>query len=408
MKIWFISAYDAPKGNSSRTYDYAKALIERGHEVTFFTSSFDHFSRQERLERSESFREEYIDGIRVVWLKTIPYHKSTLMRFANMLSNAWRAYYVGKSLGYDRPDVIVGPSVPLFTGLAAYGLSRSNKCAFCFEVRDIWPQALIDLGILSESSPVTWGLRKIERFLYKKAHRIVAVLPFAHRHITKSGIDERKITWLPNGVNFDRFLECKPYDGGDDRLLRVMYVGRFTTAHSVETIVQAARIVNERGYAQSIKFKLVGGGEEKSCIAKLINEMQLFNVELSDTVNKDAIPALLGTADLLVATINDAPVYQFGVNLNKLYDYLGAGRPILFAGNSPNDPVKDARAGFTVPPENPALFADAIIDVYGLPPSQRREMGERGLAYAKEHFDTRKLAIKLESIFASAAGCHSN
>lgn len=402
MRIWFISAYDAPKGNSSRTYDYAKALIERGHEVTFFTSSFDHFSRQERLERGEKFREEYIDGIRVVWLKTIPYYKSTLMRLVNMLSNTWRAYFVGKSLGYDRPDVIVGPSVPLFTGLAAYGLSKKKKCVFCFEVRDIWPQALIDLGVMSEGSAITWGLRKIEKFLYEKADHIVVVLPFAHRHIKKYGIGEGKITWIPNGVDFDRFAECNPYDGGNEHLLRVMYVGRFTVAHNVETIVEAARLVNEQGYAEQIKFTLIGGGETKSHIAKLVGDMKLFNVEVRDPVKKEGIPSLLGTADVLVASVKDTPVYQFGINLNKLYDYFGSGRPVIFSGNSPNDPVKDARAGFSVPPENPGLLAGAIINMHKLPPSKRREMGGRGLTYAREHFDTRNLAIKLESVFNSA------
>lgn len=401
MRIWFISAYDAPKGSSSRTYDYAKVLIERGHEVTFFTSGFDHFTRQERLNRGERFREEWIDGIRVLWLKTIPYYRSTFMRFVNMLSNAWRAYTLGKALKNEHPDVIVGPSVPLFTGMAAYSLSKSKDCSFCFEVRDIWPQALIDLGVLSGHSPVTWGLKKIEKFLYKRASHIIAVLPFAYRHIITYGVSKEKITWIPNGVNFDRFVGCQTYNGGSKHSLKVMYVGGYSTTHSVETIIRAAKLIEEKQLEDNISFTIVGGGLKNNEIRRLGNDFGLKTVEFIDFVEKAAIAGFLEKADVLIASVKDTPVYRFGINSNKIFDYLASGRPVIFAGNSPNNPVKDAGAGFSVPPENPELLADAIIRTSRMAPVDRSEMGKRGLVYAREHYDTRKLAVKLEYIFTS-------
>ena len=184
MRIWFISAYDMPGGQSSRTYDFALELAGLGHDVTIMTSSFNHFSREELLEKGEKFRDELIGPIRVIWLKTFPYKTNGWQRGLNMLTNAWRAYWVGKKLD-GNPDVIFGPSVPLFTALSAYLLARKRSSKFCFEVRDIWPQALIDLGQMREGSLAVRLFRKIEIFLYRNADHIIAVLPFAHRHITK-------------------------------------------------------------------------------------------------------------------------------------------------------------------------------------------------------------------------------
>jgi glycosyltransferase involved in cell wall biosynthesis len=399
MNIWYVSAYDAPRGHSSRTYDHAKRLVERGHRVTFFTSSFDHFSRQERLGPEEKFRREDVDGIQVVWLKTIPY-KSVAMRVANMFSNASRAYEIGTEIT-EHPDVVIGPSVPLLTGLAAYLLSSKKQCAFCFEVRDIWPQALVDLGLLSAKSPITWMMSKLERFLYRKADRIVVVLPFAHLHITKSGIDRNKISWIPNGVDLRRFESTSRYDGGQPGQLHVMYVGGFSTAHSVETILESARILRKR-VGSAIRFTIVGAGRGETQYRQLAEASELTTVEFRGLVRKDEIPALLMQADLLVASVKKNAVYQFGINFNKLFDYLAAGRPIVFAGEAPNDPVRDAQAGLTVPPEDPALMAEAILEILGLQPKARSEMGHRGFRYAQEHFDTAILASKLETEFGLA------
>src|SRR3989304_6892850 len=149
---------------SSRTYDYALELANLGHQVTIITSSYDHFTHSERLSYGEKWREEYFGKVRVIWIKTFPYKGNGWQRGLNMLTNAWGGYWIGRKLA-DKPAVILGPSVPLFTGLSAYFLSKQKKANFYFEVRDIWPQALIDLNVLSPYSPLAWIFRRIEKFL---------------------------------------------------------------------------------------------------------------------------------------------------------------------------------------------------------------------------------------------------
>lgn len=396
LKIWYISAYDAPKGQSSRTYDYAMELVNLGHKVTFFTSSYSHFTHEERLKPGEKWREEWFGKIRVIWLKTIPYKGNGLRRGANMLSNAWRAYWIGRSFK-EKPDIIFGPSVPLFTGLSAYLLSRSKKCPFCFEVRDIWPQALIDLGVLSENNPVTWLFRQIEIFLYRHADQIIAVLPFAYKHICQYGILSARVAWIPNGVNLKRFADCKTYFGGGADKLVVMYVGGASATHGIDTIIEAAKCL-QKEKNEIVHFILIGAGKQKKHYIDTVNTCQIKNIEFRGSIPKSEVARAQEKADVLVASVKDTPVYQFGINSNKVFDYLASGRPIIFAANTLNNPVIDANAGISIPPDDSEAMVAAIKTILSMSPEKRRIMGENGRKYAETYYDIRILAKRLESI----------
>ncbi|HYA42907.1 MAG TPA: glycosyltransferase family 4 protein [Syntrophobacteraceae bacterium] len=397
MNIWYISAYDAPNGVASRTYDYAVELTGLGHHITIFTSSYSHFTHREHLQKGEKWREEWFGGIRVIWLKTIPYEDNGLGRGLNMLSNAWRALQVGRTIR-PAPDVIFGPSVPLFTGLSACLLSRILNSKFCFEVRDIWPQALIDIGALSQNSPITLIFRMIERILYHRADRIIAVLPFAYRHICRCGVNRSSIEWVPNGVRLARFKDCAPFDGGKPDSLVVAYAGGGSKyGHDLDVILEAAKILQDEG-VRGVRFVIIGGGNQSASISTRAQHLGVKDFELRPAVPKAEIPKELNTADLLVASVKDTPVYQFGINSNKIFDYLGSGRPIIFAGKSANDPVADANAGVTIPPEDPRAMSRAILAFLKMDPAERKRLGDNGLQYAREHLDTAVLARKLENI----------
>jgi glycosyltransferase involved in cell wall biosynthesis len=396
MNIWYVSAYDQPEGESSRTYDYATELTALGHRVTFFTSSYNHFTHEERLNPDEKLREEWFGKVRVIWLKTIPYKDNGFWRGVNMLSNAWRAYWAGKTIK-ESPDIIFGPSVPLFTGLAAFFLSKRKKCYFCFEVRDIWPQALVDLGVLSKNSPVVWVFRKIEVFLYLHADKIIAVLPFAYKHICQYGIHPDRISWIPNGVDLKRFDCYKPYQGGEQGNLTVMYVGGFTSTHGIEPIFEAAKCLQYEKN-KDIRFVIVGVDKKKKQYKYNTYVHQAENIEFRDSIPKSQVACVQEEADVLIASVKNTNVYQFGINSNKIFDYLASGRPIVFAANSPNNPVADANAGISILPEDPKAMVNAIKTIFFMPPYQRRLLGENGKRYARKHFDIRILARKLEHI----------
>jgi glycosyltransferase involved in cell wall biosynthesis len=397
MNIWYLSAYDQPMGQSSRTYEYSRELVRRGHQVTMFTNSYSHFTHHERLNADEPYRIEQIDGIRVVWLRTIPYTDNGWRRGANMLSNAWRSFQVSRHL-QDIPDIVVGPSVPILTGWAASVIAKHKDAAFIFEVRDIWPQSLVDLGALTTHSPVYFAFRNLEKYLYRRARRISAVLPLTWKHVARSGVAPDKVIWIPNGANLENYKDIPPYDGGTKHSLTVMYVGGFSITHDVITILRAAHVLSIRG-TNEIRIIIVGSGRQRSECEKEAANLGLKNVEFRDPVPKSQIPRLQCEADVLVSSVKDTPVYQFGINSNKIFDYLAASRPVIFAGNAPNDPISESGAGFNIPPENPDAMADSLETMLRMSPEGRVEIGLRGRRYAEEHFELKKLAARMEDMF---------
>lgn len=406
MNIWYLSAHDQPNGQSSRTYDYSRHLVKRGHRVTMFTNSYCHWTRIERLSQREKWRIEEIDGIRVVWLRTRHYSGNRWSRGGNMISNAWRCIQVSRALS-DRPDVVIGPSVPLGTGWAASLIARSKKAAFVFEVRDVWPEALVDSGGLSNSSPVYHAFRLIEKSLYHKSDRISSTLPFIHHHVFESGGDPGKVMWIPNGVDFERLPNGLPYDGGTRRPLVVMYVGGFGAEHDVFTIVEVARLVQQAGDGL-FHFVMVGNGIKQPECQRLAALHRLTNIEFRAPVPKAEVPSVLSTGDILIASIINSAVYRFGINLNKLYDYAAAGRPVIFAGHAPNDLVKESRSGFSVPPEDPHAIVAALDKLLNMTAEERQHMGQRGRQYAEMKFDLRKLGGCMESLLLDSIKQGSN
>ena len=400
MNIWYLSAYDQPKGQSSRTYDFCLELVRRGHQVTMFTNSYCHFTHVEYLGSHERWRIEQIDGIRVVWLRTVHYSGNGLRRGLNMLSNMRRSLQAARTLP-DEPHVVIGPSVPLGTGWAASRIASLKNAAFVFEVRDVWPAALVDLDGLSKSNPIFIFFALIEKYLYRKACRISSALPFIHQHVSDCGGDPNRVTWIPNGMNILPFANYLSYDGGIGRPLVVMYVGGFGVVHDVLTIVRAAIILQKAGN-DSFRFIIVGDGIKKTACQREAAQSKAKYLEFRDPVKKSEVPGVQMQADILIAAVPDSAAFRFGINLNKLGAYFASGRPIVFAGNTPNDPVADAGAGLSVPAQNPEAMVHALQQLLQMSPAERIELGMRGRRYAENALDMRGLADRMERLLSDA------
>lgn len=400
MKIWYVAAYDQPRGQSPRTYDFSVELVRRGHEVTMFTNGYCHFTHKERLLDDELWRVEMLDGIRVVWLKTRPYEGNGVGRGLNMLDNLRRVLQSSLVLG-DRPDVVLGPSVPLLTGWVAACLADRYHAPFIFEVRDVWPDALVDIGGLKKNSLIYHVLRYVEKQMYRKATRISSTLPNLADHVLSSGSDPAKIVWIPNGVDFAPYNKPESYDGGEGRQLAVMYVGGFGLDHDVPTIIRAAKILQDQG-DRSFRFIVIGGGVRKAQCEDEARSYKLCNLEFRSPVPKTSLPVVQRDADILIAAITDSKSYRFGLNLNKLCSYFASARPVLFSGNPPNDPVAESGGGVSVKAEDPQAMVYGLRLLAEKSPADRIAMGESGRRYAQSTLSMEVLGDRMEKMLASA------
>ncbi len=402
MNIWILNHYaDTPDRQATRSYDLSKQMVERGHRLTIFAAGFSHYSfREERIRSGEAWREEDWNGVRFVWLKTFPYRKNDWRRVVNMTSYAWRALWLGAKLR-ERPDAIIGVSVHPLAALSAWALSVMKKSRFFFELTDLWPEVLVDFGMLPASSPITWLLRMLEKFLYRRAERIIMIWPRTEEYVARFGISPKKVVWIPHLADLSRYQELKTYDGTIGERFTVMYLGSFVNFMAMEVILEAAKLLDDRG-RRDIRFVLVGGGTEKERLARLAADLGLRNVEFPGLVAKKDIARTMGEADAFVVTLKNVPLLKYGISLNKACDYLASGRPTILAGEPGYDPIREARAGISVPGENPAALADAVEALMALPAAERVQMGRNGREYLEQVHGIQVLADRLEKVLTGA------
>jgi glycosyltransferase involved in cell wall biosynthesis len=365
--------------------------------MTIFVSNFNHYSfRPMRDLGWTPWRTETIANVRFYWLRTSAYRSNDWRRVINMCSFGVLALLRGV-LDRRRPDVVIGVSVHPIAALAGWALAKLRRARFFLEVTDLWPETLIAFKQLAPDSISARWMRVLERFLFRRAERIIMLWRDTGDYVESTGVSRDKVVWVPHGVELDRYADLKPYDGGKHRPFRIMFLGGFVQSNALDVLVEAARILDERGH-QDIEFRLVGAGTEREMLISRAQQLHLRNVVFPPAVPKSEIAAAMNDADAFVYGLRDLPLYRYGISLNKLTDYLASARPIVFFGNSSYDPVTEAGAGFRVPPADPAALADAIEKLASLPPEERIAMGRRGRDFLIEHHTIPRLADRLEGV----------
>ncbi len=414
MNIWILNHYaiTPDTAGGTRHFDFAQELIKKGHKVSIFASSFSHRIRiDSKLNKREKYIKENVRGVDFYWVKTSHYHGGNdWRRIINMLSYFHNVILLGMKL-IEKPSIILASSPHLFTGLAGCILAKIRRARFVFEVRDLWPQTLVEIGGYSNSSVVVKLLRILEKFLYHRAERIIVLMPRAVDYITKLGVPRNNIVWIPNGISPDRFaasgnqlsgeLDKMISDLRENKKVIVGYTGAHGLANTLDTLLIAVQLLQKRNF-NMVHFILVGEGPEKNNLVEKARAFGLSNVTFFKAIPKDNIPALLGSIDIAVLPRRKSGLGKFGISTNKLFDYLASAKPVVWSTNSINNPVADANCGITVEPENPEALANAIIKMCGLSAEERREMGMRGYDYVMKYHSVPILVNKLIDVLETS------
>ena len=394
--IWRLSQYATTYGEPGAEishFEISRRLPKSEFQVIIFAADFNHWLRKRCRNYKGLYKREEIDGASFVWIRTFPYKSNNYKRMLN-----WFSYFANVLLISPfirpKPGIVYASSPHLLVGAAGWLLAKIYGAKFVFEVRDLWPQSLVDLGGYLEKSSIIRALYRLEKFLYKKADRIVVLLPDAGRYISKLGIPEVKITWLPNGVSLDNFKRTAAPKTGK---FTVMYAGSHGLANGLDTLIKAAKILQDRNISD-VRFELVGDGPDKKHLMEASKSLGLENVIFSDPVPRDAIPGVLAEATAFFFSLKSAGVFKYGLSSNKLLDYLASGRPIIFACDSESNLVKEAGAGISIPPDNPAELADAVIKLLKMTDEQRAGMAQKALDFVKK-YDYSVLAEKTRAVF---------
>ena len=401
-RVLYVSQYfvgaDQPGG--LRHWQHARALAAAGHDVTVLTTYVQHKERTvpERY-RGRRVVREHEDGLTVVRTYSTPgYGRDLRSRLASYTSFAGWALLATARL--PRPDVLVASSPPLTAAGAAALVARARRARLVLEVRDLWPDSAVAMGMV-HSPAIISAARRLERFCYRSADRVVALTEGIRDGVIAQGTPAAKVELITNGIDLEIAANGPaPVPVPDDAVV-AMYVGAHGTYSALPTVLEAAgRLQRTRG---DLRVVLVGGGDQKPALVQQARRDGLANVIFVDPVAKRDVPAWLARADVCLLPYQDNALFA-GALPNKTFDYMGAGRPIVAAvrQGEVSRLLERAGCGVTVPPEDAAALADALARLADDRDGAAR-MGAAGAAYARAHYDRRALAARFVALVESCA-----
>lgn len=393
--VWILNHYAQEPGGpgGTRHFSLARHLREHGWRAIIIASSIEHGTGRQRLADGERFRLDSYDGVTFLWLRGNSYTGNGGDRIRNMLGYTLAALRVPAAV-LPAPDIVVGSSVHPFAAWAGARLAGRFRVPFIFEIRDLWPQTLIDMGRLKSYHPMALALGRLEKSLCQKACRVVTLLPKADQYMRTIGVSPDRVVWVSNGVEITDGTLSAPLTG--ERAFVLMYFGAHGGANGLENALLAMERLQQE--ALPVHLRLIGDGPAKARLVQLAKELALTNVSFEPPVRKSDIPSLASEADAFIFNLIDAPVFKYGISSNKLFDYMGAQRPVIFCCNSSNNPIMEAGAGLTVPPEQPETLAEAIRALILKDAKERAEMGIAGRRHVQAHYSYRMLAGKFAGV----------
>jgi glycosyltransferase involved in cell wall biosynthesis len=329
---------------------------------------------------------------------SVALHKSFVQRVFAFVSFMAASFFIG--LGVKNVDVVWGTSPPIFQGFTAWLLARLKGVPFLFEVRDLWPQFAIAVGVLRNPTLIKLSFW-LERFLYRHADLVMVNSPGYVTHVKDHGA--RRVELVPNGADPEMF---DPAEEGSvfrtrhnltDKFV-VLYAGAHGLSNDLGVVLESARLLAVN--APRVMLVLLGDGKEKPALQKLAAEMGLSNVLFLPPIPKMEMPTALAGADACLAILKPLEEYKTTYP-NKVFDYMAAGRPIALAIDGVIRAVVEAAGcGIFAQPGDPAALAEAVKTL-SADPGQSRSMGLAGRKYLEEHFSRTIIAEKILQILNS-------
>lgn len=408
--IWCFNHYaitpDFPGG--TRHFELCKNMALQGNDVTLFASNFIHMTFRflpipdDRTYRVDTYPE--YNNFKFTWLKTLSYSSNNWRRLANMFSYCRRVLRDTHKLvrcgQLQKPDVVWGSTVHPFAALTAARVARRYKVPFIFEIRDLWPQSFIDMGIWKEKSLRSRIFRWIEKKSVQKAQRIIGLAPATKEYLIKTyNLPENHVCYIPNGVDLKAFSNVPPPPRKDDTLI-LMYLGGIEDVHKLDILFDAMEKLDKEKSGNpkpGIRMQVYGDGKRKAYFME--KYAHVSNIQWMGSVKKTQVPHALAAADVL---FQSTAKVLYGVE-NKLFEYLASGKPIIASVyKSHNDLASRIGAGISIPPGDVDAVVEAVKQFRQMPPAQRNEMGLKGRRYAEQNNDWSLLANRLLELIQEA------
>ncbi|MFG3502812.1 glycosyltransferase family 4 protein [Pseudomonas sp. NPDC047963] len=399
--VWIVHQYASTpaSGIGGRHFYLAEELARLGYRVYVIAASANHLLHtQPKLSGDVTI--EKVGGFHFVWIKMPGYTEAhSKQRAINWFLFPWKIQKLARLIA-DKPDAVLCSSPSLIAFLGAQRLANKFNARLIFEVRDIWPLTLTEIGGLSVNHPFIRIMQWVERRAYRDADRVVSNLKNSVEHMVCLGLQRQKFYWIPNGFSRTEVEQQVRLNEQARRKLPkekfiVGYTGTLGVANALDVLLEAASRL--RTYSD-IAFVLVGHGKEKEQLKQQARALGLKTLYFIDPIPKVEIQSILQEFDACYIGWRENELYRFGIGANKIPEYLFSRKPIIHSYSGACEPVKECGAGLLVPAENPQAVADAILQLYRLPQAERDRLGENGRREAEETYEYSQLARRLETV----------
>ncbi|MBR5129114.1 MAG: glycosyltransferase family 4 protein [Firmicutes bacterium] len=413
MKVWIVNHYAIPPafGGLSRHYYFSNILKKHGVETRIFSSSKIHNTDLNFIEDGNLYLEKLCDEVEYTFIKTSNYKGNGLARIFSFIQfplntlRTLRQFYKK-----EKPDVIYASSPELFATGMAILFARKRKIPTIVEIRDLWPESIVEYTSISRNNPIIKILYGLERWIYTKADRIIFTFEGGADYIKSKGwdtssggkIDLDKVRYINNGVDLERFEYDKKNNIIEDEELdrkdtfKVVYTGSVRRVNCVWMLVEAAKKLHEDGI-EDVSFIIYGDGTEKEELILECEKHGLNNVHFRSRVEKKYVASILERADLNIFVGEPDSLNQYGLSLNKLFDYMASGKPILSNIKANYDNILKYNCGVVVEDDSITPIYEGILKIKALSQDEYKTYCENAKTAARD-FDFEKLTSKLYEI----------
>lgn len=400
--IYFHQHFKTPSiGGGTRSYEFAKKLISRGHQVVMVCGGDKSMFNLPPTNKKNIYRGD-LEGIDLIQI-SIPYSNSDGLwkRTKSFLSYAFKGISIAMKEDYD---LLFATSTPLTAGIPGILQKPFRHKKFVFEVRDLWPELPKALGM---KNPIAlWGMSWLEKRSYHSADACIGLSPGIQEGIRKRSQPGKRVAMIPNGCDLDLFRpgnrENLNIEGVEDTDKVAIFTGAHGVANGLDAILNAATVLKQRGRTD-IKIVFIGNGKKKPHLIERKEKEALDNCIFIDHVPKTVLNNIVSSADMGLMVLANIPAFYYGTSPNKFFDYIASGLPIV--NNYPGwlaDMIVEHQCGVVVQPDNAEAFADGIISLADNADARKR-YGENARELAEKQFSRDDLSDRfadfLESVY---------
>jgi len=396
MNTWIISKYAGLPCYGTlapRLYYLAREFSRQGHQVKLIMSDANHLAQFPATKRRYNW--ERRDGVDVCWIKTRKYRKTASAGRVLSWFDFERHLYMMPRKELPPPDIVLVSSISILSIVYGAYLKRRYGARLVFEVRDIWPLTMVAEGEFSPWHPLVVFLGLVEKYGYEKADLVVGTMPRLDVHVREIVGRDVPFHCCPLGYvsdELDREIPV-PQDVLERHLPEgkfiVGYAGSIGLTNALEPLIRCIENLADRA---DIHFLMLGAGDMRDRYMERLAGNS--NVSFMPRVSKSEVRSVLRRCDILYLSTLDSPLWRFGQSLNKLVDYMLAGKPIVASYSGYRSMLNEAGSGFFVPAGDVPAIEEALSMMAELPASERREMGERGKKWILENRSYEVLAAR--------------